>query len=256
MKTKQILLASILVLISKTVFANISIYPYRIDFKDTDRKRVQSVRVINSSNKTQTYRVSMVNFLQDEQGRLFETKDTKGKFSKNFVTWSPRQFTLAPNKVQTINVARRSLATAPDGELVSHLKISEVNMGTPKTEKKESAPDALSVEINALFAVTLPVTIEKGEGLFSKTSLVSYKKNKNSIDFVFKREGNKSSRFNIVILDNEEEVARLNNVKIYDTVEKLKLNLQLIKPLTNSEVILKLEDAQSKDEILKQKIKL
>lgn len=78
--------------------------------------------------------------------------------------------------MQTINIARKSLAQAPDGEFVSHLKISEVMLGAPKPKAKPGAKsNTLSMQLKALFAITLPVTITKGDNLYSKTELSSYK---------------------------------------------------------------------------------
>ena len=148
-------------MMSETALANISIFPYSVDFSDRTRKRVQSIRVINSSDKMQTYRVSVINFNQDEEGKLHEV-EINDRSAKEYVSFSPRQFTLKPNDVQTINIARKSLSSAKDGEYVSHLKISEVNIGAPKVEKNnDSNSNTLSMELKALFAVTIPVTIEK-----------------------------------------------------------------------------------------------
>ena len=116
----MLLCATVLLLCTAagTANANISVFPYSIDFDAASSKRVQSVRIINTSSETQTYRVSFVNFIQDENGALKETTDKNGFYADKYLSWSPRQFTLKPNEVQTINIARKSLAQAPDGELV------------------------------------------------------------------------------------------------------------------------------------------
>ena len=247
-----------MLMMCETALANISIFPYSVDFSDKSRKRVQSIRVINSSNQTQTYRVSVINFNQDEMGRLNEV-DVNDTSAKEYVTYSPRQFTLKPNDVQTINVARKSLSNAKDGEYVSHLKISEVNIGTPKAEKNsDSNSNTLSMELKALFAVTIPVTIEKGDVGFSKTSFVDAKNvDGTKVNLTFRREGTKSSRFTAVILDERgQELGRVNGIKIYMTTDKLSIDLPLNKNLRNMNALLKLEDAKSKEEILRQPIRL
>ena len=80
-----------MLMMCETALANISIFPYSVDFSDKSRKRVQSIRVINSSNQTQTYRVSVINFNQDEMGRLNEV-DVNDTSAKEYVTYSIQSF--------------------------------------------------------------------------------------------------------------------------------------------------------------------
>ncbi len=240
-------------------FANISVFPYSIDFEANSKKRVQSVRIINTSQETQTYRVSMVNFVQDANGKLTETKDPSPFYANKYLTWSPRQFTLKPNEVQTINIARRSLAQAPDGEFVSHLKISEVLLGAPKLKSKDGGQsNTISMQLRALFAITIPVTITKGDNLFSKTEVVSYKLlPNNQLNLVLKRLGNKSSRFNVVVADQKDkDIGRVNGLKIYMSTDTLSVNVPLDKNVQIKNAVLKLEDAKTKEEILRKAISL
>lgn len=243
-----------------TADANISVFPYSIDFDAASNKRVQSVRIINTSSETQTYRVSFVNFEQDENGALKETKDRNGGlYADKYLSWSPRQFTLKPNEVQTVNIARRGLAQAPDGEFVSHLKISEVMLGAPKPKAKPGTKsNTLSMQLKALFAITLPVTITKGENLYSKTELLSYKMLPDGkLELVFKRLGNKSSRFNVAVADGKDkDIGRMNGVKIYMSTDTLTVKLPLDKNADVHNAILKLEDAKTKEEIFRQALQL
>ena len=241
-------------LIPQLVWANISVFPYSIDFDANSNKRVQNIRIINTSQETQTYRVSFVNFTQDDNGKLTEVKENSPFYADKYLSWSPRQFTLKPNEVQTINVARKSLAQAPDGEFVSHLKVSEVLLGAPKIKNKEgSQSDTISMQLRALFAITIPVTITKGDNLYSKTEVLSYKLlPDNKLNIVFKRLGNKSSRFNVVIADEKDKnIGRVNGIKIYMSTDTLSVNIPLDKNAQTHNAVLKLEDAKTKEEILR-----
>lgn len=244
----------LLSLLPQLAWANISVFPYSVDFDANSNKRVQNIRIINTSSETQTYRVSIVNFIQNSNGKLTETSEASPFFADKYLSWSPRQFTLKPNEVQTINIARKSLAQAPDGEFVSHLKVSEVLLGAPKLKNNEkSQSNTLSMQLRALFAITLPVTITKGDNLFSKTDLVSYKLlPDNQLNLILKRLGNKSSRFNIVITDEKDHViGRINGLKIYMSTDTLSINVPLDKNVSTNNVVLKLEDARTKEEILR-----
>ena len=256
---KKLFLCLTFLLSVGNAYANISIFPYSVDFEAKARKRVQSVRVINTSDETHTYRVSVINYLQSQDGKLTETAEKKPYFAKPYLTFSPRQFTLNPGEVQTINVARKSLSKAPDGEFVSHLKISEISLGKPKINDNAKAT-TLSIDIKALFAVTLPVTIAKGETLLSKTILVSHKRAaNNNLELTLRRLGNVSSRVNVAIIDSttQKEIGRVNGVKIYMSTDDLTFNVPLDKGTeTVKSAVLKIEDAKSKEEISKQAISL
>jgi hypothetical protein len=155
-------------------------------------------------------------------------------------------------------VARRSLAKAKDGEYVSHLKISEVSLGAPKIKQDKENSDSISMKIDVLFAVTIPVTVEKGNDLVAKTSLVSWKKVGNDkLNITLKREGNKSSRVNAYVLDGKnKELGKVKGIKIYMSTDTLNIDIPLEKNVNNLDVLLKIEDAQSEKEILRQPIKL
>ena len=224
------------------LWANISIFPYSVDFEANGRKRVQTVRVINISDKEQTYRVSFVNFNQGPQGQLTEVNTDSGPYARKYLVFSPRQFHLKPHEMQTINVARRGIADLADGEYVSRLKIQEVKL--------------VSLTLKPLFAVTIPVTIEKGNNLVSKTELVSARAlNSRDLSVTLKRAGNISSRVNLVVVDPKgEEIGRLNSVKIYTTAETLSSKVSIKEGTSFHNAVLKIEDARTKEEILHQDI--
>lgn len=248
---KKLLIICVLSLYAFKAAANISIYPYSIDFEAKGRKRVQTVRVINTSDKPQVYRVSLINYTQDENGKLTEVNNDDGPFARKYLVFSPRQFRLNPKEAQTINVSRKGLNDLKDGEYVSHLKVQEVSLGEP-AKNEDLKENTVSISLTPLFAVTIPVTIEKGDNLVSKTEVVSTKKiDAKTVSVTLKRLGNKSSRVNIV-LENEKgkEVGRVNSFKIYTTNTQNTIQIGVEgKPVT-----LKLEDAKTKNEILKQKI--
>ena len=114
------------------------------------------------------------------------------------------------------------------------------------------------MQLKALFAITLPVTITKGDNLYSKTELSSYKLLPDGkLELVFKRLGNKSSRFNIAVADGKDkDIGRMNGIKIYMSTDTLNVNLPLDKNANIHNAILKLEDAKTKEEIFRQALQL
>ena len=252
---KKLLIICSVLLYAGAATANISIYPYSVDFDAKGRKRVQTVRVINTSDKPQVYRVSLVNFDQGKDGKLTEVETDNGPYARKYLVFSPRQFRLNPKEVQTINVSRRGLNELQDGEYVSHLKVQEVNLGEP-AKKDNNDNETVSISLTPLFAVTIPVTIEKGDNLVSKTEIVSYKKVGNdTLSVTLRRLGNKSSRVNVVVLNaGGKEIGRLDSVKIYTTNTETTANVKVDGNLTGTTLML--EDARTKKEILKQKLNM
>ena len=229
--------------------ANISIYPYNLDFDTNSRKRVQSIRVINKSNKRQTYRVSIIDLSQDLNGDMKETDGSKNS-AKKYLQFSPRQFTLEPNLVQTVNIAQKGLANAPDDEFFSFLQISETKLGEPASKNNKGAQN-LSIQLIPLFSVRVPVKILKGKDLISGTDIVSLSRKKDQLDVLLKRTGNISSNVNLALLDkNQKEITRLNSIKIYPPNDKLKVKVPFKQDSFNGNGVLKLENAVSKKEIL------
>ena len=93
----------------------------------------------------------------------------------------------------------------------------------------------------------------------NKEKITDYvtKLNGEKVNFTFKREGTKSSRFNAVIIDEKgEELGRVNGIKIYMTTDTLNIDVPLKKNVTNVNAVLKLEDVKSKEEIFRQTIRL
>ena len=158
-------------MVCSNALAGIGIFPQAIDFPDNGRKRSQTLNIINQSNKPQTYRVSIEEYTQDENGKYIKVKSVQNSAQK-YLIYSPKQFTLMPGKSQAIRVARKGLGELEDGEYVSHLVVSETFMQQSETEaqkkqnNKTNTTDEtkeFSINIHTLFTVSVPVTIYKGK---------------------------------------------------------------------------------------------
>lgn len=256
--------------------ANIGVFPQSVDFDDSSKKRSQTLNVVNHSDHPQTYRVSVIQYTQDEDGKYTEVETAPNAAAK-YLVFSPKQFTIRPGKIQAVRIARKSLGQLKDGEYVSHIKISEVEMPKVKTaedEKKaaeakkaaeegnnEEAEDEeeterqLSFSLKTLFAMSIPVTIYKGNNLEQKTSIESVKVNGDKVDVVLKRQGQISSRVNVVVLDTKgNEIGRNGPLRIYTPNGKRNVSVQLDKEAKTKPAIIRLENAVTKKEILQKQI--
>ena len=233
---RKILLLLAGCLISTNVFAGISVFPQAVDFLDNSRKRSQTLNIVNQSEKIQTYRVSVVEYTQDENGKYIKANSVANSAQK-YLIYSPKQFTLAPGKVQSIRIARKGGGDIQDGEYVSHLVVSEVFMGgakneaeTNKSEMKDENEEmkGFSVSIHTLFSVSVPVTIYKGKELHQATDILSANRSGDRLDLVLQRKGNVSSRLNLVVRDARGgEVGKVGPVRIYTPNGRRNLSIDL-----------------------------
>ena len=244
-------------LISTKAMAYIGIFPQAVDFPEDSRKRSQTLNIINKSKNPQTYRVSMIEYTQDENGKYYKA-ETVSNSAQKYLIYSPKQFTLMPGKMQAIRVARKGLGDAKDGEYVSHLLVSEVEMphmkkiekkkGGPKAEKKaedgaieankdgaieneqsaENESKEISITIHTLLAASVPVTIYKGDHLSQVTEVLSHNVSGDKLNLVLQRKGNISSRLVLKVYDAKgDEIGHSGPVRIYTPNGKRNLTINL-----------------------------
>ena len=255
----------IFVLCAKFAPANIALYPHSLEFEASSKKRVQNVRVINNSGEQKTYRVSFVNLAQTNTGAYRElTPEDSVNTADMYLFFSPRQFTLKPAEVQTLNIMRRPAADMADGEYVSHLKISEVDIPDPREKAAREDDDGaktLTIKLKALYAVTIPVIIHKG-ALESKVEIseVSLRRQdgKPVLEVILRHEGTKSARGDIIVLDGRKKViGQSNNVRIFPYVRERRVLIPLSKnesELKNETLSVTFKDKESKKNAPEKKI--
>lgn len=253
-------------LFSSNVMANITLFPTAIDFNESARQRSQTLTVINKGDKVQTYRVSLIALEQDENGKYKNVEKTENN-ADDLLVFSPKQFTLAPGKKQSVRVAFKSLSKVKEGEYVSRLQVREMPMGgTNKTkEEKKKAETAqngenseeqksVSVEIKMYFSASIPVTIYKGKDLLQKTEILSAKQNGDKLNLVFQRKGEISSRFELKVYDDKgEEIAKAGPIRIYTPNGKRNFTVNL-KDKNSKAKKIELFDALSKQKIMEKAI--
>lgn len=224
--------------ITTQAMADIGIFPQAVDFPENGKKRSQTLNIFNQSKNPQTYRVSMIEYTQDENGKYVKA-ETVSNSAQKYLIYSPKQFTLMPGKMQAIRIARKSLGDAKDGEYVSHMLVSEVEMPhMKKDEKKQNdltngendseEKKEISINIHTLFATSVPVTIYKGSNLSQATDILSHNVSGNKLNLVLQRKGNVSSRLILKVLDDKgEEIGRAGPLRIYTPNGKRNLTINL-----------------------------
>jgi P pilus assembly chaperone PapD len=231
------------ILYAGAAFANITIYPQSIDLNADGKNRVQSVRITNTTQEKQTYSVTVFDFRQMQDGQIQELKenDKSSNSASQYVSVSPRQFSLDPKQTQTINVIRKPSAELSDGEYVSRLKIAEIDTKPKMTKSEATEGNTLGIDLRALYAVTIPVTITKGPLSAEAEISEAKKKDADTVTVTLSRAAGESSIFgNIVINDSGgRKIGEMNSLRIYPGNRKLTVNVKLNTPAEKPNVIFK-----------------
>lgn len=242
-----------LCMMTAKAFAMVNINPIYVDFNANDNKRTQTLSVINNTSKPQTYQISWKNYKEDETGAKKELTEVPDFAASKYLMFAPKQFTLKPGKTQNIRLVMKSMANAEDGEYTSYLHVSERLLGLPEGEKEENGEFAIGIKF--LMAAAVPVSIVKGD-LTQETEIVDYKKDGNKFEVRLARKGERTSHINLSLLNEDgEEVGYIGNIHIRSKINPSKYSFSLDENKKLPKFI-KLEDANTKKEILRKDISL
>lgn len=218
-------------LLPSFAFANISVAPFFLEFYTDSNKRTGQVRFTNNSTVEKTYNIKMTNFQQDNNGKYSPADENTENIllAEKYLEWSPHQVTLQPNESQVIRVQRRGMATAPDGEYVSHLLIQEQPSKIDNDYETEN-DGSLVINLEALYEVSIPVMIVNGD-VHAEAKIKEAKLDKNSaapkLSVVVERDGNRSFYGTLVVQQGEEELGRVNKFRIFTTTETRDIDIPL-----------------------------
>ncbi len=265
MKLNHLIMAGLMAISTVgSAMASISISPQMVAFDAASKKRNETVTISNSSKEDKTYKISFINYIQDDNlGYSKATEETSEgvKFADKWLLLSPRQTTLKAGKSQTIRLQRKPMADAPDGEYVSHLLIEELPP-PPSKVKQKVEEGKIGVEIKALINVSIPVILRKGE-LGNKFEFVKAEKieNKSSgqeeIKLSFKNESTKSLQGDIELKNSKGDiVGKYKGFRVYVSNKSPVLTVPLSKNITDKKLMLTIKDLENKKDVLSQEISL
>lgn len=130
------------------------------------RERAAVVKIINPDDATNRYRISLVNIRMDEHGQRREVAAPTPEETEvlEMIRFSPRRATLEPGEWQTVRIMVRKPGDLAPGEYRAHLKVVPTAPDQMSRDGGGESPEKMSVNLNVLFAVTIPVIIRHGEG--------------------------------------------------------------------------------------------
>lgn len=238
----------------KGALADMSITPFYVLFDADNKKRTDIVRFTNTSVNQKRYRIKLINYKQLEDGRYEEiTEPVSGNpFASPYLNYAPHEATLDGRQSQTIRIQRKAMPVAPDGEYVSHLLIQEMpDNSKPKDTAKSNE---LKIDIKALYGITIPIIIDKGD--LSSTGSIKQAKmiagNHPEVAVLVGRSGTESFWGTLVVTQKDKEIGRINGFKIFLTTPQRLVKVPLSeKP--NGKIKVTLRDART-DEIIAEKV--
>ncbi len=217
------------------------LHPLRIVF--TERERAITANIINQSNDTIKYSVSLVTMRKGSDGRLFEPeKETAEELLvKNMIRFSPRRATIGPKQRQVIKMMVRKPKDLIAGEYRTFIRLtphpSASVISSPTNEKLNEQ----FTEIELLVSSTMPIVIQhdipvgKIEPVSIKVKEEVVSRNEIPVELILSRQGKGSSFGNIFIeyfpLSNPEksiEVGRVQGLAVYfpETEKKITVTLK------------------------------
>lgn len=158
--TKYFSLIFFLFFLTNYSWANLLITPNRVVIEGNQRSK--SVILINTSNQTSTYQLHWTQKRQMPDGRFTNLPPESDEVRKasSLLKFSPHQFTLSPNKKQTVRIILKDKKNLKKGEFRSHLTFQPAsdldkndypfNMGPPQQNQLQQS-------------FSIPVTIRQGK---------------------------------------------------------------------------------------------
>ena len=191
---------------SSNTFAqgDLLLYPKRVVFDGS--KRYQVLNLANTGKDTVRYLISAVQLKMKEDGGLdiINTPDSGQHFADKNFRFFPRSVLLAPNEAQTVKIQLLNTSNLEPGEYRSHLYFRAEADKKPLGEKDKAIDSgAISVNVVAVFGISIPVIIRVGESTTAVSitnPLVQWSNDlAPSLKLTFKRMGNMSTYGDITV---------------------------------------------------------
>lgn len=143
--------------------AELLVIPIRASFGPRDR--AQAITLINTSQKTNTYRLDWKYFHLSEGGSMTEVPEDQWPQTPkvgDMVKIAPRQVIIPPQGKQVIRLSLRRPANLPDGEYRAYLSITR--LADTSTLGEQAQKNGTGVMLGVNLSLNIPVIVKQGGG--------------------------------------------------------------------------------------------
>ena len=182
---------------------DIMVTPHRLVFDGSKRSDV--LNIANTGQDTARYVVSLIQYRMTDDGSFEQITepDSGQQFADPFIRFFPRNVILGPNEAQTVKVQLSKISQMQEGEYRSHFYFRAVPDEKPLGEEEVVADSSITIQLKAIFGITIPVIIRKGESTakveITNCSLEMINNQLPVLNLTFEREGNMSVYGNIMV---------------------------------------------------------
>lgn len=149
------------------VGADLNISPRRVTFDQAHRSA--TVYVFNQGDTPATYSVDLIDRIMRPDGQIIAVSDAPdapaSPSARSLIEYTPRRVTLQPKQSQAIRVRVRPPSDGAP-EYRTHLSVTAVpseDSGFTADQAASGGDDGLSLQVTALFSVSIPLIVRQGE---------------------------------------------------------------------------------------------
>lgn len=224
------------------------ITPKRVVFEGN--KQVESLNLVNIGSDTAIYSISFIQYNMKEDGSFMtvDEPDSSQMVANPYLRIFPHRVVLAPGEPQVIMLQCRRTTDMKPGEYRSHLYFRAENDIKPPGENSGNN-ELLSVQLNPVFGLSIPVIIRSGSVNVSSTlsdlKLENRQEAGQYLSLKINRTGNISTYGDIIIefvnsQGKSSQVGAVNGVGVYTNISArnvlLKLNNTSGSPLADGKL--------------------
>jgi hypothetical protein len=190
----------------------------------------KAITVKNSGPREEVYRVSLLDLRMESDGRMVVAKEPREgeHFADEMVRFAPRELVLAPGASA---VVRFRVAALRAGEYRVHVLVQQVPDIGALTKPPFLREDGLTVDLQAVFGVAIPLIIRSGELAaslaFGEARLTRMPDGGPAVVLKLLRGGERSLRGAVSLTFEGKEIGLYDGIALYAPVSERDLLLPL-----------------------------
>lgn len=223
---------------AEVVGADINLSPLRVVFEKGGRS--ETLFVFNHGDSPATYKIELIDRMMTKDGRLLPVTEALEDpalepavpdvhSAKDFIVYTPRRITLAPNESQTIRVQALRPAGLADGEYRTHLTVTAVppeDTGVTAEQLSQTSKGELAIRIVPVFSLSIPLIVRQGptdiRALIENAEVLS-----GAVNAEIVRLGANSVYGDIEVLAGKDVIGVVKGVAVYPEVKRRSVRVPL-----------------------------